>query len=100
MDPLNPQAERFEAVVWRWPTPKGILMVTVPAEVRPAALAAFGRTPVVATVRGKAWRTSIFGSKGHGAILLMPKKVLGGGGEGDVVEVSFVLDVARVLEMG
>ena len=75
-------------------------MVTVPSEVRPAALAAFGRTPVVATVRGKTWRTSIFGSKTHGAILLMPKKVLGGGGEGEVVEVRFVVDVARVLEMG
>lgn len=90
----------FTATIWRWPSPKGILMVTVPAEVRPPVLAAFGRTPIVATVRGKRWRTSIFGSKEHGAILLMPKKVVGTQGEGSVVEVVFEVDVARQLELG
>lgn len=70
-------------------------MVTVPAEVRPPAMAPFGRTPIRATVRGKTWPTSIFGSRDHGAILLMPKKVLGQLGEGAVVTVEFEIDMFR-----
>lgn len=75
-------------------------MVTVPAEVRPPALAAFGRTPIRATVRGKTWPTSIFGSKVYGAILLMPKKVVGTLREGDDVDVTFEVDMLRMIEMG
>jgi hypothetical protein len=90
----------FTASIWRWPTPKGILMVTVPAADRPPVLAAFGRTPIRATVRGKTWPTSIFGSKEHGAILLMPKRVLGPLGAGDDVEVTFEVDRARLLDLG
>ena len=75
-------------------------MVTVPADVRPPALAAFGRTPIRATVRGKTWPTSIFGSKTYGAILLMPKKVLGPLREGDDVEVAFEVDLSRMMELG
>ena len=90
----------FVAPLWRWPTPKGILMVTVPEEVRPPALAAFGRTPIRATVRGRTWATSIFGSNAHGAILLMPKKTIGPLREGDPVEVSFEVDLLRLLDLG
>lgn len=96
----EPTASEFSAALWRWPTPNGVMMVTVPAEVRPPVLAAFGRTPIVATVLGKTWRTSIFGSKQHGAILLMPKKVIGASGEGVVVHVRFEVDVMRQLELG
>lgn len=70
-------------------------MVTVPPEVRPPAMAPFGRTPIRATVLATTWRTSIFGSREHGAILLMPKKVLGKLGEGAVVVVEFEIDMFR-----
>ncbi len=90
----------FTATIWRWPAPNGVLMVTVPPEARPPVLAAFGRTPIRATVRGKTWPTSIFGSKTYGAILLMPKKVLGPLGEGDGVQVDFEVDRARLIGMG
>jgi hypothetical protein len=72
-------------------------MVTVPEAVRPPAVAAFGRTPIKATVQGKTWPTSIFRSSTYGAILLMPKKVLKTLGEGDPVEVSFEVDLLRML---
>ena len=70
-------------------------MVTVPDEARPPALAAFGRTPIRATVLGKTWPTSIFASRTYGGILLMPKKVIGTLGEGVVVHVAFEVDMFR-----
>jgi nucleoid-associated protein YgaU len=94
------ETTRFSAPLWRWPTPNGVMMVTVPAEARPPVLAAFGRTPIVATVLGRTWNTSIFASRQYGAILLMPKKVIGKAGEGVAVEVSFVVDRARLLDLG
>lgn len=60
----------FVAPIWRWPT------------------------------RGRTWATSVFGSNQHGAILLMPRKVLGPLGEGDPVEVSFEVDMLRLLDPG
>lgn len=90
----------FTAPLWRWPAPNGILMVTVPQDVRPPALAAFGRTPIRATVCGRTWPTSIFASKVYGAILLMPKKSIGTLREGDDVEVVFEVDMLRMLELG
>ena len=90
----------FSAPLWRWPTPNGVLLVTVPEAARPPALAAFGRTPIRATVNGRTWNTSIFASKSHGAILLVPKKVARPLVEGDEVDVSFEADTARALRLG
>lgn len=90
----------FSAPLWRWPTPNGVLLVTVPEAVRPPALAAFGRTPVVATVNGKTWKTSIFASSSHGAILLVPKKVARPWVEGDELEVRFEVDLERAMLLG
>ena len=70
----------FSAPLWRWPTPNGVLMVTVPENACPPALAAVGRTPIRATVCGRTWPTSIFW--------------------GDLVEVALKVDMLRSLEQG
>ena len=83
----------FTAKLWRWPSPKGILMLTVPVESELPIMGPFGRTPVTATVLGKSWRTSTFHTREHGTILLMPKKVVQKRGEGEAVEVRIELDL-------
>ncbi len=57
----HPQrAARFSARLWRYPGKGGWTFVTVPEEFAPPATAAWGRTPVVATVEGATWKTSVW----------------------------------------
>ena len=48
----------------------------------------WGRTPVTATVDGRAWDTSVWRDKKHGTLLAVPKKIRGEKGDGDTVEVA------------
>ena len=84
---------QFSAKLWRWPSPNGILMLTLPVEAEFPVMGPFGRTPVTATALGKTWRTSTWHTREHGTILLMPKKVIRKRGEGEVVEVELELDM-------
>jgi hypothetical protein len=86
----------FRVPLWRWPGPGGIIMVTVPEGHAPPPMAPFGRCPVVATIDGKRWATSVWHSKEHGSILLIPKKVRRAKVEGDFVDGELEMDLARI----
>lgn len=66
--------------------------VTVPAEYAPSKTYGWGRTPVIATVDGRTWQTSVWKDTKSGTTLLaVPKKIRAGKGDGDTVEVSIQL---------
>jgi hypothetical protein len=84
--PRTPPA--FRARLWRYPAPGGWTFARIPAKHAPPATHAWGRTPVYATVDGKAWETSVWRDRAHGTLLPVPKRRLGGKGEGDSVLVA------------
>jgi hypothetical protein len=61
------------------------------------AVQAFGRTPVIATLEGKTWSTSLWTEKSGQTMIAIPKKVRGSYGEGDLVEISFEFDYDRFV---
>jgi hypothetical protein len=55
-------------------------------------------TPVLATVDGKAWKTTIWtDTKSKRVLLPVPKKTRGSKGDGDQVAVELQLDRERIL---
>lgn len=59
------------------------------------AVQPFGRTPVIATLNGKEWQTSLWTEKSGETMIAVPKKVRGKLEEGDEVEIAFVFDYER-----
>jgi hypothetical protein len=70
--------------------------VRVPEEHAPDFSGAFGRVPVVATVDGATWATSVWRDKSAGWLLAVPKKVRRNKTDGDVVTVSVEVDDSRM----
>lgn len=83
----------FTGKLWRYPGPGGWHFVAVPDELAPPVTHAWGRTPVHATVDGHAWETSVWRGKDGRTLLAVPKKVRGGKGDGDAVDVRVSFDV-------
>jgi hypothetical protein len=79
-----------------WTGPAAWHFVAVPADLAPDTAGAFGRVPVIATVDGVTWSTSLWRDSSAGWLLAVPKKVRRGKVDGDVVRVSFVIDDSRV----
>ena len=77
----------FKAKLFRYPGPGGWTFAPVPARHAPPVTEGFGRTPVLASIDGVAWETSVWRDKTYGTLLPVPKKVRGAKGDGDVVEV-------------
>lgn len=78
----------FEATLFKYPGPGGWTFAPVPPEHAPPVTRAWGRTPVVATVNGVRWETSVWADREHGTLLPMPKHVRKGLEAGDVVTVE------------
>jgi hypothetical protein len=68
----------------------------VPDEHAPEAAGPFGRVPVVATVDGLTWATSVWRDKKAGWLLPVPAKVRRGKDDGDVVVVEIGVDPSRL----
>lgn len=81
----------FRATLFRFPGKGGWTFAPVPEAHAPPATHGWGRTPVVATVDGTTWKTSVWRDADHGTLLPVPKGVRGVKGDGDVVEVVLVL---------
>lgn len=77
----------FAATLFRWPGKGGWTFAPVPEAHAPPVVAAWGRTPVIATVDGRDYETSVWRDKVHGCLLPVPKAVRGAKGDGDRVEV-------------
>ena len=78
----------FTAPLWRYPGKGGWTFATVPPALAPSWTRGWGRTPVVATVDGRTWTTSVW-RNAHGQVdLPVPRAVRGKKTEGDAVDVS------------
>lgn len=78
----------FEAILWRYPGKGGWTFAPVPTHEAPTWAGPFGRVPVVATVDGQTWHTSVWRDKQHGWLLPVPRHIRRGKGDGDLVAVE------------
>ena len=78
----------FRGKLFKWTGGGGWHFVQVPDGLSPPVTHAWGRTPVDATVDGRAWKTSVWRGKDGRTLLAVPKKVRGAKGDGDTVMVS------------
>jgi uncharacterized protein DUF1905 len=78
----------FRARLWRYPGAGGWTFARIPAKHAPPATHAWGRTPVHATVDGRAWATSVWRDRAQGTLLPVPRRLLGDKGDGDFVMVA------------
>ena len=81
----------FEARLFRYPGKGGWTFAPVPDSHAPPVTEGWGRTPVIATVDGVRFETSVWRDRSHGTLLPVPKKVRGKKGDGDVVVVFLEL---------
>ncbi|MBK7864292.1 MAG: DUF1905 domain-containing protein [Archangiaceae bacterium] len=78
----------FKSRLFRYPGPGGWTFAPIPKKYAPPATHAWGRTPVVASVDGHSWETSVWRDEKFGTLLAVPKHIRGGKGDGDTVEVE------------
>ena len=76
----------------RFPGKGGWTYVSIPPKLAPPVTRAWARTPVRARVNQQEWDTSVWRSKGGGAMLPVPKKIRGELSEGARVRVEFTYD--------
>jgi len=86
----------FEAILRRTPTAGSWVFAPVPEEHAPSAAGPFGRVPVVATVDGHPWATSVWRNRDGDWLLAVPAKIRRGKDHGDVVLVQIEIDGTRL----
>lgn len=86
----------FETTLVRWSGPNAWVFALVPDEHAPPSSGPFGRVPVLATVDGITWATSVWKDGRAGWLLAVPKKIRKGKDDGDTVVVDLVLDASRL----
>jgi len=78
----------FQSKLFKYPGSGGWHFATVPDEYAPPVTHGWGRTPVVATVDGQTWKTSVWrDTKTKSTLLAIPKRVRQAKGDGDSVSV-------------
>ncbi|HEX8903402.1 MAG TPA: DUF1905 domain-containing protein [Longimicrobiaceae bacterium] len=82
-----PYEIEFSSTLWKYPGQGGWHFVTVPDEHAPTATYAWGRAPVVASVDGYEWKTSVWREKTGRTLLPVPRAARGTKGDGDRVDV-------------
>jgi Domain of unknown function (DUF1905) len=81
----------FQATLVRYPGKGGWTFAPVPPEHAPKVTRGWGRTPVVATVDGVSWKTSVWRDKRGNTLLPVPKERRAGKRHGDMVTVSLAV---------
>ena len=85
---------RLQATLFKYPGKGGWTFAPVPKAVAPAPTRPWGRTPVIATVDGVTWTTSLWrDTKSDRSLLAVPASKRPGKGHGDTVRVEL-----RVIE--
>lgn len=77
----------FDATLFRVDGKGGWTFAPVPEHLAPPVTAGWGRTPVVAVVDGREWRTSVWRERSGRTLLPVPKAVRRGKEHGDTVHV-------------
>lgn len=83
----------FAATLWKYPGNGGWHFVTLPDEYAPSSTFAWGRAPVLASVDGHEWKTSVWREKTGRTLLPVPKAARGAKGDGDEVRVRLSFNV-------
>ena len=82
----------FTARLFRHKGKAAWYFAAIPKRYAPASTHPWGRRPVVATVDGHTWTTSVWRAKdGDGSVLAVPKRIRGAKGDGDTVRVQLEL---------
>ncbi|HVG44818.1 MAG TPA: DUF1905 domain-containing protein [Longimicrobium sp.] len=82
-----PYEVEFISSLFKYPGAGGWTFATVPEEHAPSVTLAWGRAPVVASVDGYEWKTSVWREKSGRTLLAVPKRARGTKGDGDQVKV-------------
>lgn len=99
-DPTSSSASTFTAALMRWSGAGGWVFAPVPDAHAPDAAGAFGRVPVVATVDGRTWATSVWRDTTSGWLLPVPARIRAAKDHGDLVTVAISVDPTRIQETG
>lgn len=86
----------FQATLVRWPGPAAWVFAPVPDDHVHTTAGPFGRVPVIATVDGHTWSTSVWRDRSSGWLLPVPARIRHGKDDGDVVTVDLQVDVDRL----
>jgi len=79
----------FRATIFQWSEGKGAwYFVPVPERLAPPVTHGWGRTPVIATVDGHTWATSVWRGKSGRTLLAVPKAARGLKGDRSRVQVT------------
>jgi hypothetical protein len=81
---------RFKTKLFKYPGPGGWTFATIPARHAPPVTEGWGRTPVLASVDGQRWETSVWRDRDRGTLLPVPKWVRRQKVGGDAVEVELL----------
>jgi len=92
----EPAGETFEVALFRWHGEGSWVFAPIPEEHAPSSAGPFGRVPVVATVDGHTWPTSVWRGRTGAWVLAVPARIRSGKDDGDTVTVSIELDPARL----
>lgn len=87
--PRASKSSPFTARLFRYKGKAAWYFAEIPKRHAPKPTHPWGRTPVVATVDGHTWTTSVWRAKeGDGSLLAVPKKIRGTKRDGDSVSVT------------
>ncbi|MEO3787599.1 DUF1905 domain-containing protein [Actinocorallia sp. B10E7] len=86
----------FEAILFRWQGEGSWVFAPIPEDHAPGVAGPFGRTPVIATVDGHTWRTSVWRDKTGAWALPVPARIRAGKDDGDTVDVAIEVDHTRL----
>ena len=89
---MQKQAHTFTAVLYKL---ESWVVAPLPSDSDIEAVHSFGRTPVIAMLGEKSWKTSLWTDKEGATMLPLPKKIRGNLCEGDEVTLTFVYDHER-----
>ena len=81
---------RFSSTLFRISGKGGWTFAPVPEDLGPSSTEAWGRAPVVATVNGHTWKTSVWRERSGRVLLPVPKLVHQGKEEGAIVQVRLL----------
>lgn len=84
---------QFVATLFRVGGKGAWTFAVVPERCAPQVTHGWGRSPVVATVDGQRWKTSVWREKSGRTLLPVPARIRGTKGDGDVVKVRLEFDL-------